>query len=198
MQKIIERCKALILKPAEEFTKIKGEELSVASMFKDYALILCAITPIASFIGFTLIGVSFGLGTFRYPVHHALSYAIVTYLLSLAGIYLVAVVIDTLAPNFGSSKNLTDSFKIALFSYTPALIAGVFMIIPALSILTMLVGLYSLYLLYLGIKIIKEPPADKALAYTIISCVVLIVIYWLIGFIAGRLVYSSIAPGIIY
>ena len=121
---------------------------------------------------------------------------ILTYILSLGGVFLLAFIIDALAPTFGCTKNLVAAVKIAVFSYTPVWVAGILGIIPAISVLMLLASLYSLYLLYLGLQKIKEPANDKLIPYFVVSIVALIVIYWLVGFIVSRIALGSmVQPG---
>lgn len=188
---LVERAKNIILAPVKEWDVIKGENLTIADMFMKYAVILAAIPAVAGFIGFALIGVSYGFGTFRWPFGTALVWMILYYILSLAGLFLLAFIIDALAPTFGCKKDLVAAVKIAVFSFTASWIAGILTIIPAISILAWLVSLYSLYLLYLGIQKIKEPAQDKLLPYFIVSLVAFLVIYWLVGFIVSRIALGS-------
>jgi hypothetical protein len=190
---LVDRAKNILLTPAKEWDVIKGESLTIADMFMKYAVILAAIPAIAGFIGYVVIGISFGFGTFRVPVGTALVWLILTYVLNLAGVFLLAFIIDTLAPTFGCTKNMVAAVKIAVFSYTPAWIAGVLGIIPAISVLMMIASLYSLYLLYLGMQKIKEPAQDKLMPYFVVSLVALIIIYWLVGFIVSRIALGSMS-----
>lgn len=191
---LVERAKNIILAPAKEWDVIKGESLTIAEMFTKYAMILAAIPAVAGFIGYVVIGMSFGgFGTFRWPLGTALVWAVLTYVLSLAGVFLLAFIIDALAPTFGCQKNLVGAVKIAVFSYTPAWIAGVLGIIPALSVLMIIASIYALYLMYLGLQKIKEPAKDKLMPYFVVSIVALIVIYWLVGFIVSRIALGSMS-----
>ncbi len=144
-------------------------------------MILAAIPPIASFIGLSLLGFSMLGFSYRLPLGWGISHAVVSYVLSLVGIYVVALIIDALAPNFGSQKNLINAMKVAVFSWTPSWIAGILMIIPALSPIAVLLSLYSLYLFYLGLPILMDTPKDKAMGYCIVTIVVSIVVFILIG-----------------
>ena len=63
---------ALVTKPKEEWQSIKSEKMSVADMFTKYAIILAAIPAVAGFIGYTVVGISVGFGTFRIPVGRTL------------------------------------------------------------------------------------------------------------------------------
>jgi hypothetical protein len=191
---LVERAKNIILTPVKEWDVIKGENLTIADMFMKYAVILAAIPAVAGFLGYVVIGMSFGgFGTFRWPFGTALVWMILTYVLSLGGVFLLAFIIDALAPTFGCKKDLVAAVKIAVFSYTPAWIAGVLGILPAISVLMMIASLYSLYLLYLGMQKIKEPAQDKLMPYFAVSLVALIIIYWLVGFIVSRIALGSMS-----
>nr|MBN2277619.1 YIP1 family protein [candidate division Zixibacteria bacterium] len=183
---IVDRAKNILIQPSAEWEVIKAEKLTVAEMFTQYAIILAAIPAIAGFIGNSIIGhAAFSLYG-RTPVFAGLIQAVFMFMLSLGGVYLMAYIIDMLAPSFGAGKNMEDSMKVAVFSWTASWIAGIFAILPPISWLS-IVGLYSLYLLYLGMRIIKEPPADKLVGYFVVSLVVAIIIYVIIGLIVGAI-----------
>src|SRR5258706_6903340 len=105
---------------------------------------------------------------------------IVKYVLSLASVYVLALIIDALAPNFGSQKNFMQSLKLAVFSMTAAWLAGIFSLLPALSILGLL-GLYSLYVLYLGMPVLMKTPEDKVVPYFVVVLIAAVVVNVVIG-----------------
>lgn len=188
---LVERAKNILMTPKTEWEVIKNEAASVGELFTKYAMILAAIPVIATFIGQSLIGVNLGfIGSYKIPVTNGLIYAVVYYILSLAGIYVVALIIDALAPSFGSTKNMIASLKVAVYSYTAAWIAGIFGIIPVLGILGIL-GLYSLYLMYLGLKIVKDTPQDKIAGYLIVVIIIAVVVYFVIGMIVAAIALPS-------
>ena len=184
---IVQRVKDIILKPTETWAQIKSEQTTIKELYTSYAVILAAIPPIASFIGMSLLGYSFFRFTYRLSFGWGISHAVVSYVLSLVGIYVVALIIDALAPNFGSQKNMINAMKVAVYSWTPSWIAGILMIIPVLGPIAMLLSLYSLYLFYLGLPILMETPKDKATGYCIVTIVVSIVVFILIGVISSSL-----------
>jgi hypothetical protein len=47
------------------------------------------------------------------------------------------------------------------------------------------VGLYSLYLLYTGLPVLMRTPADKAMPYTVVVIIVAIVLFVVVGLLAG-------------
>lgn len=185
--KIVERVKEIILKPKEAWEKIKGEEMSIVGLYTSYAVILAAIPAIANFIGSTIIGY-FIMGVYlRAPFASALGSAIFSYILSLIGIYIIALIADALAPSFDSKKNITNAFKATVFSMTPYWIAGILFIIPPLSPLVFIAGLYGLYLFYLGLPLLMETPKEKALPYVIVVIIVTFVINLIIGLITSAI-----------
>ncbi|MFH2057063.1 MAG: Yip1 family protein [bacterium] len=181
---LFERVKAILFSPAGEWEKIKAEQMSVADMFAKYAAILAAIPAIAGFIGQSVIGYSILGAHYRIPMVSGLIWAILYYLLSLVSVYVVAIVIDALAPSFGAQKDQNASMKVAVFSATASWVAGIFQIIPPLSILG-IVGLYSFYLLWVGLKSVKDVPQDKMIGYYLLTVVISIAIYFVVGFIVG-------------
>ena len=178
---IIERIKGIILKPKEEWQTIAGETTSIADLYKNYIIILAAIGPVASFIGLSIVGVSLPMvGSYRIPIVTGLLNAVVQYVLTLVGVYVLAFIIDALAPTFSGEKNMDQAFKVAMYSYIPGWLVGIFMIIPALGVLSIL-GLYGLYLLYLGLPILMKSPQEKSVGYTITVIVAAIIIFVVIG-----------------
>ncbi|MCL6495251.1 MAG: YIP1 family protein [Ignavibacterium sp.] len=189
---LFERAKNILVSPKTEWEVIKNEQSTVADLFTKYALILALIPAVAGFIGQSFVGISLGpFGSFKVPIVNGLIYAVLYYVLSLAGIYLVAFIVDALAPSFGATKDMVSSLKVVVYSYTAVWVAGIFQIIPVLAILGIL-GLYSLYLLYLGLNIVKGSPSDKVVGYTVVVIIITIVIYFIIGAIVGAIALGGI------
>ncbi|MCX6558588.1 MAG: Yip1 family protein [Candidatus Aminicenantes bacterium] len=190
---LVERAKNILLTPAKEWAVIKGEQLTIVDMFTKYAMLLAAIPAVAGFIGYSLIGVSYGFGTFRVPIGTALVWAILQYILSLAGVFLIAFIMDALAPTFGCSKNLVAAVKIVVFSYTAAWVAGILNIIPSLGILVGIASIYSLYLMYMGLQIVKDVPKDKMVGYFVVTIIAAVVVFVVIGIVVGAVAFGSMS-----
>ena len=181
---LVERAKNIILQPRQEWDAIAGESHTVQGLYTGYVMILAAIPAIAAFIGFSIVGVGgFGL-SYRVPIASGVAHLVLSYALSLAMVYALALIIDALAPNFGGEKNFMQAFKVAAFAPTASWLAGIFSILPALSILGLL-GLYSLYLLYLGLPKLMKTPEEKAMGYTAVVIVVAIVLSVIVSVVAG-------------
>jgi len=181
---LVERAKNIILTPATEWETINLESHSTAELYKSYIVLLAAIGPIASFIGMSFIGI--GLSFLGASIVGGLSAAVVHYVLSLVGVFLIALLIDALAPTFGGQKNQIQALKVAAFSYTPAWVAGILHLVPGLRILTLLASLYSLYLLYLGLPVLMKTPKERAGGYAIAVVVCGIVLGIVFGAIAAE------------
>lgn len=185
---LVERAKRILLQPGQEWQVINPEAATTADLYRSYIAPLAAIGPVASIIGMSLVGVSVPFfGTYRVSLGAALGHAVVSYVLTLAGVYVLALIINALAPTFAGEKSEIQALKVATYSSTAAWVAGVFALIPALSVLGIL-GLYSLYLLYLGLPILMRAPQEKALAYTAVVIVAAIALFAVIGVISGAFV----------
>ncbi|WP_336960165.1 Yip1 family protein [Sphingobium aquiterrae] len=181
---ILERAKAIIMTPKSEWAKIDGEPASIGGIFTGYAMILAAIPALSGLIG----GQVFGYGmmgiSWRPSLMGAISMAVVQYVLSLVGLFVLAFIIDALAPTFGGQKDRLKAFKVAAYSATAGWLAGIFSLIPSLSMLGIL-GLYSLYLLYTGLPLLMKAPQEKAVGYTVVTIIAAVVLSLLAAAIAA-------------
>lgn len=184
---ILERVKGILLKPKDEWPVIEREPGDVQSIFKEYVAILALIPAVCGFIATSIVGIDLGpLGTLRLSIFQGLLNAIATYLLSLALVYVVALIADALATGFGGQKNFGNALKLTAYSYTPFWLAGVFVIIPWLGWLAVL-GLYGLYLLYVGAPVMMKVPKEKSVFYTVILVVCAIVIGAVVGMVQAKI-----------
>jgi hypothetical protein len=111
------------------------------------------------------------------------------YALTFVGVFVVAFIVDALAPTFGGQKDPLKALKVTAYSFTASWLASVFQIIPMLGWLG-LVGLYSLYLLYLGLPVLMRSPKDKAIGYTVVVCLCAVVAWIIIGAVSGAVIGS--------
>jgi hypothetical protein len=178
---LIDRVKNILLKPSSTWDVIATEPADIKSLYLGYIIPLAAIGPIASAIGMSLFGAGIpGLIVVRTPLLAAVSGAIVQFVLTLVMVFVMALVIDGLAPSFGGQKNQLRAFKVAAYSSTAGWLAGIFTLLSALGFLGIL-GLYSIYLLYVGLPKLMEAPKDKAVGYTAVTVIVMIVLGLVVG-----------------
>jgi hypothetical protein len=184
---LMERAKNILLQPKQEWPVIDTEQTSVGSLYTGYIIPLSAIGPIASVIGWSVFGMRVPFaGSMRIPISFGIRSAVIAYVLGLVGVFVLALIIDALAPTFGGQKNQIQALKAAAYSSTAAWVGGIFGLIPALGILGLLALIYSLYLLFLGLPVVMKAPQDKAVGYTVVVILVAIVLYFVIGIIVAQ------------
>ena len=187
LNKIMARAKAILLSPKSEWPVIAGESTTIADLYKGYAIWLAAIPAIFTFLKMSVIGTSVMFaGTFRVGIGSGLTTMVISYVLALAMLYVLALIVDALAPSFGGQKNSVQAFKVIVYAYTASWIAGIAQIVPGLGILLMIVGgIYSIYLMYLGLPQTMKCPPEKAAGYTAVIVIIAIVVGAVIGVVVG-------------
>src|ERR1700691_21085 len=179
---LIGRAKSILLTPRAEWPVIAAEPDTIRGIYTGYIMILAAIPAVKLLLASRFLGVS------------VLPIVITTYVLSLAGTFLVALIVDALAPTFGGQKDRVQALKVVAYAYTAAWVASIIGIVPGLGLLAALAGLiYGLYLLYLGLPFTMKCPTEKSLGYTAVTVIAAIIVYFVIG-----LVVHSVSSGFGY
>ncbi len=182
---LVDRVKNILLSPRPTWDVIDTEPSSIRSIYMGYVIPLAAIGPIAGAIGMSLIGTNAIFVSFKMPWVWSIGQAIVSYLLSLGLVYVQALVINALAPNFGGQQNMTQAFKVSAYAATAAWVGGIFGLLPMLGIVVLAAAVYSLYLFYVGLPKLMKVAPDKALPYAAVVIIISIVLALVVGGIAG-------------
>ena len=177
---LVDRVKSILLQPRSEWVVIDAEPATIGSIYR-YVLILAAIPAICRAIRLSTVGF------LHFSPFWTARFAISSYVGALIAVYVLALIIDALAPTFGGHKGQIPALKVAAYSATAAWVSGFFTLIPLLGILALAGALYSLYLLYLGLPVLMKAPADRALGYTVVTIIAAIVVVAVVGMIVGRL-----------
>ena len=174
--KLIARVKAILLAPKSEWQVIAGESTDVPALYRGYIAWLAAIPALVGL----LIALSFGFGRSVVGV-------IVQYGVSLAMVFICALIVEALAPTFGASKDRVQALKVVAYSLTAVWVATVATLVPILGGLIVLAGLgYTVYLMYLGLPVLMKCPQDKAVGYTATSIIATILVNALVFGVLGR------------
>ncbi len=183
INKIIARAKGILLTPRTEWPVIAAEPETIGGLFGGYIVVMAAIPVIIHFLSASVIGESnFLLGSYRLPLAVGLEMAVVGYVLSLLGVFVLTLIVEALAPTFGGEKNRVQALKTVAYSYTAGWVASIIGIVPGLGIISGLAGLiYGLYLLNLGLPFTMKCPPEKSLGYTVVSIIAAIIVYFIIG-----------------
>jgi hypothetical protein len=186
----IDRAKNIITSPVKEWDVIASEPPNTGQIITGYVLLLAGAAAVAAFIGYGFIGFHYGFTNIS-GIDWGIYQALVVLVGAIVGVFICALVIDALAPSFGSEKNMGRSVQLVAYSYTPAWVGGLLAIYPPIALIGALVSLYGLYLLYIGMPKLKKTPADKHVGYYVVSLITIIVVYFVIGFIMSSVVMSA-------
>ncbi len=200
--KLIARVKNILLTPKTEWPVIAGESETVQSLYLNYILVLAAIPAVFGFIKNSIIGSTWFGVTVHTGVGAGITGMIVYYILSLAMVFVMALIIDALAGTFGTQKNQVQALKTVAYAYTASWIAGVGVILGmGLGALIALAGgIYSIYLLYVGLPHTMKCPPEKAGGYTAVSIICAIVLGWILMLIVasftGAAMFGAASSGL--
>ncbi len=175
---LVGRVKGILVDPKAEWPQIKREPGEMVYLFANYVAVLAAIPAVCGWIAWIVVGA---------PVFTVVVITLIRYLLSFVSVYLVALIIDALAPTFDAEKNFDNALKLAVYSATPFWLSGVFSLVPGLGFVRILALVYSAYLLWLGIPPLMRSPPDKSIGYTgaVAACALAIGVVFLV--VAGLL-----------
>ena len=187
LNKIIRRARALLVSPRTEWPVIAAETATVQGLYREYFMILAAIPPICQFVKVSILGYAWhGFRIYRLGIGAGLTAALVEYVASLAAIYVLAIIVEALAPNFGGQANRLQALKATGYAYTASWIAGVGLILPGVAGLIALAGaIYSVYLFYLGLPSTMKVLPERATGYTAVVVISGFVLGWIIAVITG-------------
>jgi hypothetical protein len=195
--KIVSRAKATLLTPKTEWPVIAAEPDTIAHLYSNYILLMAAIPVLVRFLSSTLLGVSVPfVGTYRVGLVTGLASAILTYALALVGVFVVALIVDALAPSFHGEQNRVQALKTVAYAYTASWVASILGIIPGLALIAALAGLaYGIYLLRLGLPFTMKCPDNSATRYTAVTIIVAIVVAVVLNLVVGALFRTQYGLG---
>ena len=145
---------------------------------------LAAIPVVCDLIGSTLFG-----HMLQFDPGQALIRGVVTWIMSVALVFFIGVLINTVADNFEADKNELAAQKIAAYSLTPAFLSGFFSLWPPLWWLSLFALAAMVFLMYRGLPILMKTPPERALGYastvTVAAAVALIIVFALSSCVMG-------------
>ncbi len=175
------RAKAMLLDPLAEWARIEQEAGDPAYVLSRYVAVLALVPAVFGFIGASLIGVIVpGAGVVRAPIFGGLFGAIFGYAMACVTVLLLGLMIDLAAPSFGGRRDFDSAFKLAVYSFTPVWLAGIFLVLPGLRFLV-LTGCYGAYLVWLGLPRLIKTPEEKSRSFAVL----IVMTAWLLIYIAA-------------
>src|SRR5690349_12330266 len=114
---VVERARNIITTPNTEWNTIDTEAAVPGKIISNYVFPLAALAAVAAFIGYGFIG--FETLGFRFRgINWGLYQACTILLSAFISVYCTALVVDMLAPTFGSEKNFNKSLQLVAYSFT--------------------------------------------------------------------------------
>lgn len=173
INKLIERVKNVVLSPKTEWPVIAQEQTDVATLYTGYIMILAAIPAVFGFLNsvvFSPLGIGLAFGVM-----------ILTYAISLGLVFVIALIIDALAPSFGAQKSQIQALKTVAYAYTASWVAGIFLIIPFVGwIVSFAGGIYALVLMYFALPHTMKSPPERTGGYFAVILVISIILTWIL------------------
>jgi hypothetical protein len=187
---LIDRVKNILVTPKTEWNVINAEATTPQSLLMTYVLPLAVV----SMVGPLLTG-------FLFPGAMSLNYylttAAIAFIATVLSYYISIYVIDMLAPNFGSEKDLNKSAQLVAYSGTPSYVAGLLSFIPVIGgLLKFAAWIYSIYIMYLGLGPLKKTLEDKKIIYLIVAFIVMVAIMLVISAILGSILFTTVGLGL--
>jgi hypothetical protein len=163
----LSRAAAMLLDPAAAWARIEREPADPVWLLTHYVALLGLIPALFGFLGATIVGVKLpGTGTLRTSLVDGVLGAIFGYVETFAVVLLLGLLIDRLAPLFGGQRGFDSALKLAVYSYTPVWLAGIFLVLPGLRFL-MLTGFFGVYLLAMGLPRLMKASEAKTPTYVL-------------------------------
>jgi hypothetical protein len=195
LNRVIQRARSLLVSPRTEWPVIAAERTTVADLYRDYIMIVAAIPAICQFIKTSFLGYAWhGFKVYRVGIGQGLVAAVVEYGVSLAVVYVLALIIESLSPSFAAQPDRVQALKLAGYSYTASWVAGFAQVLPGLYGLFALAGaIYGVFLLYLGLPSTMKVPPERAGGYTVVTAIVAVVLGWLVALMIGGITGVSVS-----
>lgn len=191
--RLIGRARNIVLTPKTEWPAVVAEADSVAGLYRNYILWLAALPAIAGFLKTSVFGIGVPmLGTIRVGFGAGLASMVLQYGVHLGVVYLLAMLVNALAPTFGGQKDMTQALKATAYASTASWLGGTLVVVPWIgSLLALAGGIYAIYLLYLGLPLTMQAPQERALPYTAVTVVAALVLSLVFSAIVGSVTGMS-------
>jgi hypothetical protein len=178
---LVDRIKGILLEPRNEWPKISAEPATVQSLYTGWIMILAAVGPIALLLSM-----------------HSIQIAIAQYVLSLIITFVLALIVDALAPSFGGAKDFIASLKLTAYSYTVAWLAGIFYLLGMFGgLIALIATIYAFYTFFLGAPVLNKASAAKALPFTLVVVLCGIVLGVLASYVfSGMMMTPRLSAGV--
>ncbi len=194
---LVDRVKNIITAPQAEWDRIAAEPADVQKLYMGYALPLAVLAAVAGFIGMSIFGTTVLGVTYRMPIVTGAVSAVLQVVVMMGCFYIMGVVTNALAPNFGSTADQGQAHKFIVYGATAAMLGGLFAIFPPIAMLGLLAAIYSLVIAWMGLPKMMKTPEDKRVGYFAVIVLIWIVVALVLNTVLGSvLMMTGGVPGI--
>jgi len=186
------RAAAILIDPAAAWPRVAAEPANWLDLMTRYVALVALIPALSGFIGACIIGVIVpGTGVVRASLFDGIFGAFFFYLENLVLVLALGLLIHFAAPLFGGRKRFATALTLAVYSYTPVWLAGIFLLLPGLRFLTLL-GCYGAYLLLVGLPPMTQTPPQRSHGFAALLVVAAFALTLFAGW-AQRRVFGGVA-----
>ena len=166
--KNIFRAAAILIDPPAAWLRVAKEPVDWLDLMTRYVALLALIPALSGFIGACIIGVIVpGTGVVRASLFDGIFGALFFYLENFVLVLALGGLIHLAAPLFGGRRGFATALALAVYSYTPVWLAGLFLLLPGLRFLALL-GLYGVYLLLVGLPPMTHTPPQRSRGFAVL------------------------------
>jgi hypothetical protein len=184
---LVERARNILFNPKTEWNTIAGESATVGSLLAGYVAPLSLI-PVLAIIINGLFGSGLGLFSLRYVIILAIG----SFVKSVLVYIIAAYIVDLLAVNFKSERNINRSAQLVAYASTGYWVSAILGVVPFLGWLAAIAGIsYAVFLTYLGVGSLKKTPEDQRIVYVVICVVLVLVVMFVVAAIFSALFLAT-------
>jgi hypothetical protein len=169
------RAFGMLLRPGRAWDDIAAAPEHPGLLMRNYVAPLALIPAACSVGGALVFGFNIANVGVRMSVGGLLLGAATGYVLTLVGVWLVALFVDRIAPAFGGVRDPVLAMNLVAYGATASWLGGLAELYPSLAIpVGMLAGLYSLFAIFQGLpRLMRIPEHNRLTAFAAVLIAIL-------------------------
>ncbi len=179
---VFRRILMLLFRPDAAWSGIAGERVTLDALLRMWILPFSLIAPVMLAIGGAVFDQTWNpaLG-YRALPHGIYPVVLMTFLSSVAAVFMLAAIFSWMAPSFGPKPGFMPALKVAVFGSVPIWAASALLFLMPMIIAVMFAFLYSCYQYYVGVAKVLGIAEDRAAEFVAISMLLLSLVLMLAG-----------------
>jgi hypothetical protein len=175
----------LMIFPSREWLVIRDEDYTLKMLLYNYALPIIMFSALGKTIG-SIFSVKsywgFSMFMLLFPLFNFLAWIVISYLI----IFFSVIVLNGLVPSFGVGRNVLNTYKLVVYTYTPLLIVTFFVYLHPIMRLLIPIGLpifgvYTLYVLWYGVQDLFQMPFERRIGFIALLMLIELLFFFFLG-----------------